>query len=160
MKRHKGTFPISAKRTIVFSCQVLIGLLAAALIYSVVDRFLIHPPIKSIRVGENSPTKVEKTIQVSVRNECGTKNIAMNFTFYLRKRGFDVVETANGSIPSRSVTTVVDAAGNYQNALRVAEALGVKKENVVSKMDPRSYVDVKVLIGKDYQDLKPTESIE
>ncbi len=84
----------------------------------------------------------------------------MNFTFYLRKRGFDVVETANGVIPDRQTTAVVDAAGNYQNALRVAQALGVKKENVVTKLDPRSYVDVEVLIGRDYQTLKPNEGIE
>jgi len=99
-------------------------------------------------------------IQVSVRNECGAKNIAMSFTFYLRKRGFDVVETTNGSTPDREVTTIIDAAGNYQNALRVAEALGIKRENVLAKLDPRSYVDVEVLIGKDYQNLKPNESIE
>jgi hypothetical protein len=140
--------------------QIIVVLFAVALVYSMVDRFLIHPPVKANRSDEKSPTKIEKLIQVSVRNECGARNIAMDFTFYLRKRGFDVVETTNGSTPDRQMTVVVDATGNYNNALRVAQALGVKKENVLTKLDPHSYVDVEVLIGKDFQNLKPNESIE
>ncbi len=160
MKRRKEKFSPNAKKSVTVVSQALVVLIAVILVYSLLDRFLIHPPIKSNRVEENPPTKIEKLIQVSVRNECGAKDIAMSFTFYLRKRGFDVVETINGSVPDRRITTVVDAAGNYQNAIRVAEALGVKKENVITKLDPRSYVDVEVFIGKDYQNLKPNESIE
>ncbi|HUI29056.1 MAG TPA: LytR C-terminal domain-containing protein [Candidatus Acidoferrales bacterium] len=160
MKRRKGKFLSSAKGPAVVALRVLVVFLAVVLVYSLADRFLIHPPFRSDRIEKSSPTKIEKMIQISVRNECGTKNIAMGFTSYLRKRGFDVVETTNGSIQNREVTTVVDAAGNYENATRVAEALGVRKENVVSKLDRRSYVDVEVLIGMDYQNLKPTRSIE
>ena len=162
MKRHRGRrkFSASAKKFVTVSAQVVVLLFAAVLVYSLLDRFVIHPPVKFERAEANAPTKSEKRIQVSVRNECGAQNVAMTFTYYLRKRGFDVVETANGSIFDRQATTVVDAAGNFQNALRVAEALGVKKENVITKLDPESYVDVKVLIGKDYQNLKPNKSIE
>ncbi len=160
MKRRRDKSSVTAKRSVSLPFQVLVILSASVLIYSLADRFLIHPPVKANRTDENSPTKTERLIQVSVRNECGAKNIAMSFTSYLRKRGFDVVETANGSTPDRLTTAVVDAAGNYQNALRVAQALGVKKENVVTKLDPRSYVDVEVLVGKDYQNLKPNEGIE
>lgn len=160
MKRRRDKSSITAKRSVSLASQILVVLLAIVLTYSLADRFLIHPPVKASRTDENSPTKIERSIQVSVRNECGAKNIAMSFTFYLRKRGFDVVETTNGSTPDRQTTAVVDAAGNYQNAMRVAQALGVKKENVVTKLDPHSYVDVEVLIGKDYQNLKPNESVE
>jgi len=153
MKRRRVKSSLSAKRSISLASQVIIVLFAVVLIYSLVDRFLIHPSITANRTDENFPTKVEKLIQVSVRNECGAKNIAMSFTSYLRKRGFDVVETTNGATPDRQTTAVVDASGNYQNALRVAQALGVEKENVITKLDPHSYVDVEVLIGKDYQNL-------
>ncbi len=155
MKRHKGKSLLRVKRSVLVLSEALIVLLALILLYSLIDRSLIHPAVRSNRADENSPTKIEKLIQVSVRNECGVVNVALHFTFYLRKRGFDVVETINGSSPHRKTTTVVDAAGNPQNALRVAEALGVTKENVVTGVDPRSYVDVEVLIGEDYQKLKP-----
>lgn len=160
MKRLNGKFSPIANRSVAVVSQVFVVIIAVVLIYSVVDRFLIHPPVKPVRAEKDSPTKIEKLIQVSVRNECGKKDIAMSFTFYLRKRGFDVVEMTNGSIPDRLATTVVDAAGNYQNALRVAQALGVDKQNVITKLDPRSYVDVEVLIGKDYKKLEPNEGIE
>jgi uncharacterized protein YrrD len=84
----------------------------------------------------------------------------MDFTYYLRKRGFDVVETTNGDRFDRKHTAVVNTSGDYENALRVAEALGVKKEYVITHIDPRSYVDVEVLIGQDYQNLKPRMGIE
>ncbi len=160
MKRRRKYFFGNAKRHLVVPSQLLILLIAVVLIYFLLDRFILHPSVKSERTQEVAPTKIEKLIQVSVLNECGTKNIAINFTFFLRRCGFDVVETTNGSIPDRQFTTVVDAAGNFQNALRVAEAIGVKKQNVITRLDPKSYVDVEVLIGRDYQNLKPNESIE
>ncbi len=142
------------------SVLVVVVVFAGVLIYSMVDRLLVHPPAEAERADVNSPTKIEKVIQISVRNECGAKDVAMDFTNFLRRRGFDVVETTNGSMFDREFTTVVNASGNYENALRVAEALGVKKEYVITKLDPQSYVDVEVLIGKDYENLKPRTGIE
>lgn len=142
-----------------FALATIVGL-AAVLIYSMANRFLVNPPADSMRADAESPTRVETVIQISVQNECGAKDVAMGFTNFLRKRGFDVVETGNGNKFSREFTTVVNTSGNYDNALRVAEALGVKKKHVVTNIDPRSYVDVEVLIGKDYKDLKPRMGIE
>jgi len=160
MKRAKKKSSLDAKRSVVIASEILAVLLALILFYSLVDRFIFHPPVKPYRAENNPPTRTEKPIQVSVRNECGAKNVAMSFTSYLRKRGFDVVETLNGPVFDRRATTVLDAGGNYQNALRVAEALGVRKGNVVTKLDPRSYVDVEVLIGLDFENLKPSEGTE
>ena len=160
MKRRSENFFTRATKFLAVPSQLLILLFAVVLAYSFLDRFVIHPSMESERTEKDAPTKIEKQIQVSVRNECGVKDIAMDFTFYLRKRGFDVVETTNGSVFDREFTTVVDAAGNFRNAVKFAQALGVKKQNVVTKLDPKSYVDVEVLIGKDYQSLKPNEGIE
>ncbi len=142
------------------SVLVVVLLLAVTLVYSMVDRLVLHPTAQAERADADSPTKIESVIQISVRNECGAKDVAMDFTNFLRRRGFDVVETTNGSVFDREFTTVVNASGDYENALRVAEALGVKKENVITKLDPQSYVDVEVLIGKDYENLKPRTGIE
>ncbi len=162
MKRNRGKqkFTAGIKKYLTVAAQAVVLLFAALLVYSLVDHFFINPPALSKRTDLEAPTRVERQIQISVRNECGTDGVAMDFTDFLRQRGFDVVETTNGSIFDRPVTTVVDAAGNFENALRVAEALGVKKQNVIIKPDPHAYVDVEVLIGKDYYKLKPRESIE
>ena len=162
MKRRKGNTNLSAgaSRLVSVSVLVVVLLLAGTLVYSMVDRLVLHPTAQAERADADSPTKIESVIQISVRNECGAKDVAMDFTNFLRRRGFDVVETTNGSVFDREFTTVVNASGDYENALRVAEALGVKKENVITKLDPQSYVDVEVLIGKDYENLKPRTGIE
>jgi LytR cell envelope-related transcriptional attenuator len=162
MKRRRGNTKLSAGASRLVSASVLLVVLlfAGILVYSMLDRFLMHPPAESERADNDSPTRIEKIIQISVRNECGTNDVAMNFTNFLRRRGFDVVETTNGTVFDRKFTAVVNTSGDYKNALRVAEALGVKKENVVTELDPRSYVDVEVLIGEDYGNLKPKTGIE
>lgn len=162
MKRNRGKrkFTVGVKKYVTITARAIVLLFAALLAYSLVDHFFIHPPALSERTGSNAPTRVEQQIQITVRNECGTDGVAMDFTNFLRRRGFDVVETTNGSVFDRPVTTVVDAAGNFENALRVAEALGVKRKNVITRPDPHAYVDVVVLIGKDYYKLKPRESVE
>ncbi len=162
MKRNRGKqkFSVSVKKYFTIAGQVLVFLFAAVLLYSLIDHLLVHPPAVTERADLKAPTRFEKQIQSSVRNEWGADGVAMDFTNYVRERGFDVVETTNGSISDRPVTTVVDAAGSVQNAIRVAEALGVSRKDVVTKPDPHAYVDVEVLIGEDYQKLKPKENIE
>lgn len=162
MKRHRGNSKSLSLTRRLLSAAALAAVvtLAGILIYSMVNRFLINPPADALRADGNSPTKVEDVIQITVKNECGEKDVAMDFTNYLRRHGFDVVETANGNEFGRQFTTVVNTSGDYENALRVAAALGVRKEHVITDIDPRSYVDVEVLIGKDYENLKPRTGIE
>lgn len=168
MKRQRGKQHSSKKAisrtgpgkilTVVF--QGFIVLIALVMAGSMVDHLFINPSVSSVRTDSVAPTKVERHIQVTVRNECGANDVAMDFTNFLRKRGFDVVETDNGSEFDLKTTMVIDATGNYQNAVRVAEALGVRKKNVITRLDPHAYVDVIVLIGRDFNDLKPKEGIE
>ena len=162
MKRSRGNSESSSIARKLLSAFALAGVIviASVLLFSLADRFLINPPVSPLRADADSPTKVEKVIQITVKNECGKSDIAMDFTYYLRKRGFDVVETTNGDRFDRKHTAVVNTSGDYENALRVAEALGVRKEYVITRIDPRSYVDVEVLIGQDYQNLKPRMGIE
>lgn len=162
MKRRRGDkkLPALSRRILSAFGLAAVVVIASLLVYSMANRFLINPPADAMRADADSPTKVETVIQISVENECGAKDVAMDFTNFLRRRGFDVVETGNGSEFNREFTTVVNTSGDYENALRVAAALGVEKEHVITKIDPRSYVDVEVLIGKDYEDLKPRMGIE
>lgn len=158
--RRKNKSTISLKKLATSTYRIVVVCLALLFVYSLLDRILMHPPAKSERSDESPPTRIEKVIQISVENECGQQNVAMIFTNYLRRRGFDVVESRNGSTFDRQITQVVDAAGNIENANRVAFALGVDKSNVVQRIDSHAYVDVKVLIGKDFWKLKPQKTLE
>lgn len=94
------------------------------------------------------------TIQLDVLNATGEAKLAQRVTDYLRSRGFDVVEIGNYREPLER-TLVVDRTGDAQAAVQVAEALGISPEQVMQKIDKTLYLDVSVLIGKDYATVRP-----
>jgi len=130
---------------------VLFGLIVVVLVYSFVDRIFIDPPVNA----ETNRAGKTHTIQLDVLNGSGTPRLGQRFTDYLRARGFDVVEMGNYKESGVELTRVIDRSGDLTAARQVAEALGVQKERVVQQIDKNAYLDVSVVIGKDYKSLKP-----
>jgi hypothetical protein len=95
-----------------------------------------------------------RVIQLDVLNGAGQPKLAQRVTDYLRARGFDVVEMGNYSTNDVEATMVLDRAGNLDAAKQVASALGVSEEQVHQKIDRSLYLDVSVILGKDYARLK------
>jgi hypothetical protein len=123
------------------------------LIWSFVNRMFIDPPVEpEILQGGKA-----HTIQLDVLNGSGTPKLSQRFTDYLRSRGFDVVEMGNYKDTRVELTRVIDRAGNLTAAQQVADALGVPKERVTQQIDRTAYLDVSVVIGKDYRSLKPLQ---
>ena len=50
---------------------------------------------------------------------------------------------------------VIDRTGNMQSAYKVAAALGIDKKNVIQQVNDNYFLDVSLVIGKDYNKLKP-----
>ncbi len=96
-----------------------------------------------------------RAIQMDVLNAAGGNRLALRATEYLRAQGFDVVEMGNALVREQDHTLVIDRVGNLETARRVADALGVPDQQVVQRIDPTLYLDVTVMIGKDYESLKP-----
>jgi hypothetical protein len=87
-------------------------------------------------------------IRVQVLNGTGQDGLGQKVATDLRRYGFDVVDVANAENDSFPETVVVDRADNGTgNAVYVAEALNCK--NVIPQIEPRSYLEVTVIIGKD-----------
>ena len=99
--------------------------------------------------------KPSEIIQVQVLNGCGVSGIGDRFTDFLRKNNFDVVNMSNYIRFDMDETIVIDRIGNKANAYKVAEALGVKKENVIQQLNNDYFLDVSIVIGRDYYNLKP-----
>lgn len=97
-------------------------------------------------------------IQVEVLNGCGISGVGERFTDYLRNNGFDVVNVDNYIRFDIDETIVIDRIGNKANALKVANALGVKKGNIIQQLNEDYFLDVSIIIGRDYYSLKPTET--
>ena len=130
---------------------ILFGLIVIVLVYSFINRIFIDPPVNA----ETNRGGKTHTIQLDVLNGSGTPRIGQRFTNYLRARGFDVVEMGNYKESGVELTRVIDRAGDLTAARQVAEALGVPKERVVQQLDKNAYLDVSVVIGKDFKSLKP-----
>ena len=117
------------------------------LAYSFIARNFINPPIQ---------TKTDnKVIQIDVLNGCGIPGVAIKFTDYLRARGFDVLEMGNYKSFDVEETLVIDRTGKSDNAHKVAYALGVDDKNIIQQISPDAYLDCTVVIGKDFNNLKP-----
>ncbi len=109
--------------------------------------------LNSIKTDEKTEAKPPRILQMDVLNGCGVKGIGSKFTDYLRARGFDVVESKNYKTFHVANTLVIDRIGDLSAARRVAYALGVKERNIIQQINPDYFVDVSVVIGKDYSEL-------
>jgi hypothetical protein len=130
---------------------VLFALIVVGLVYAFVDRVFIDPPVDA----ETMQGGKKHTIQLDVLNGSGTPRLGQRCTDYLRARGFDVVEMGNYKESSVERTRVMDRSGNLDAARQVAEALGVSREQVVRQIDKNAFLDVTVVIGRDFKSLKP-----
>jgi len=117
--------------------------------------------VAGILALETTPTdsRVEqfgrfRAIQIDVQNGAGEPKLAQRATDYLRTVGFDVVEMGNYKSDRVPKTLVIDRTGNLAAARSVAAALGISEEDVVQQIDKNLFLDVTVVIGRDYSKLK------
>ena len=100
------------------------------------------------------------TIQLDVQNGTNENGIATKFTEYLRQNGIDVVEIGNYKSQDIERTLIIDRAGDKAKARKVAQALGVNEKNIIQQLNNSLYLDVTVVIGKDFKELKPYKEIK
>lgn len=160
MRRKKRYKPFKGGRggsLRVFSLNLAICLLLfinLALIFSLLYRFL-RPSIKEVLKISEQPQQQERIIQVEVLNGCGVTRLARRFADYLRKLNFDVVNIGNYKSYDVDKTIVIDRRSmEMRYALKVAQALGVQDNCVLAILNKDLYLDVSVIIGKDYKKLK------
>jgi hypothetical protein len=88
-------------------------------------------------------------VRVEVLNATRVRGLARRATFFLRDRGFDVVESGNAG-ELRDSTLVIDRTGHAAWAALVARAMG-PGATVAARPDSSHYVDVTVLIGRSWR---------
>lgn len=135
--------------------NIIIFLLAAVIIYmsySLFIKFSGGSREKYVQSGEQTPSEI---IQVEVLNGCGVGGVGERFTDFMRNNGFDVVNMGNYISYDVNETLIIDRIGNMANAYKVAKALGVKNENVIQQLNSDYFLDVSIVIGRDYYNLQP-----
>ena len=141
-------------KLIKYVLNTIIGILLLTVGYFLHDMF----PISNNQVEKEAAkqqSKPVRVVQIDVLNGCGVKGVAAMFTNYLRTNGYDVVEMKNYKTFQILQTMVVDRMGNLEAARYVAATLGISDKNIVQQINPDYFVDVSVIIGKDYSTLKP-----
>jgi len=90
----------------------------------------------------------KERIRVEVLNGGGRVGVAREATDQLRDLGFDVVFFGNAVSFDRDSSLVLDRVGRLDAARDVADALGIR--NVRSEPDSNLYLDVSVVLGKEW----------
>ena len=146
---------MTAKNNSNFVLNAVIGFLSLLLVFLLValTTRIIYPRIQNQR--SNTQKKlIGKVIQISVLNGCGVQGLANKFTNRLRQDGFDVVQSGNFNTFDVTHSMVIDRSGNMKNAQKVAQALGIKEQNIIQETSSDYYLDATVVIGSDYENLK------
>lgn len=103
-------------------------------------------------INKDVPSEI---IQVEVLNGCGVSGLADRFTYFLRDKGFDVVNKGNYIQFDIEKTIVIDRIGNTANAKEVAKSLGVNQNSIITQINEDYFLDVSVILGADYYKLIP-----
>lgn len=108
----------------------------------------------------DSKNDKEKPIEVQVLNGSGFIGLASECRNYLRTLDYDVVSEGNAEDFNFDSTVIIDRRGKMRNAEKVAYALNVPYENVIQQINDYLFLDVTIIIGKDYKSLKPFKNEE
>jgi len=151
--------PVPRPRTRRIVLTIALALLVPAVLvlgYGLVRRHLLHPRVDATIERSDMMVQAGEKIQINVINACGADGVARRFTEYLRARRFDVAEVQTAQRPE-SRSAVVDHVGDTVSARKVAYALGIPQERVRTELDSTLYLRASVVIGADYQTLRPMQ---
>lgn len=160
IKKIKDLKPDAKTSTINIFYNLIIFFLIVLIVYLSYSAYLKILKKSTDTVIQERNEVAAEIIQLNVLNGCGVNGVADRFTDFLRARNFDVVELGNYTINARvnysvDETFVIDRIGNKANALKVAEVLGIEKVKVIQQINKDYFLDVSLVIGKDYYKLKP-----
>ena len=130
------------------------------LLLSVVIIFLTYSIITKVDYFSSNSNDKEnvgvnkKPVQLEVLNGCGVNGVAEKFTDYLRAGNFDVVNIGNYRSFDIDHSLLIDRTGNMKKAFEIASTLGIEKNNIIQQVNKEYFLDVTLIIGKDYKRLK------
>ena len=131
---------------------IFLGIVIFLLVYSIILKIKDKEDADRELANKNRTAPI---IQLEVLNGCGISGVAEKFTDYLRNNNFDVVQTGNYISFDVEKTMVIDRTGNKANAFKVADALGIDHKNVIQQINNDYILDVSLIIGKNFKQLKP-----
>ncbi len=96
-------------------------------------------------------------IKAEVVNGCGIEGLGDELTDLLRFNKIDVIQSGNYFQFNVDNTLIIDRSGNVEKAKKVAQIIGVPEQQIIQQINPSLFLDVTVLTGKDYSNLKDSK---
>lgn len=146
----KTAIKSSAQNFILNSIIIALCLIISFMILSVVTKF---QKTKGPADKESKMKPAADIVQLEVLNGCGVMGVAEKFTEYLRRKNFDVVQVGNYRSFDIDSTMVIDRTGNAANAEKVAGCIGIDESSIIQQINNDYFLDVTLIIGKDYGQL-------
>ncbi len=116
--------------------------------------FLVSMIIMFTREDPQEIYKKNSNIRVEVLNGCGVNRLAIKVTNLLRKEGFNIVKIGNTDEQDFEETVVIERNDeNMKNAKYFAKRIRCK--NIGKDIDAALYLEITVIIGKDYNIIFP-----
>ncbi|HEC79139.1 MAG TPA: LytR family transcriptional regulator [candidate division WOR-3 bacterium] len=127
---------------VLFILIILLGIFSASIIYV------------QTREDPEEIFKKNSNLRVEVLNGCGVNRLALKVTNLLRERGFNVVTIGDTDNQYFEETVVIERRDkDMKNAKYFAKRIGCK--NIGKDIDSALYLEITVIIGKDYKKLFP-----
>lgn len=95
-----------------------------------------------------------RALEIEVLDGVGRTMVAQRMTDFLRSQGYDVVEMKKNIDGLVDRSYVLDRSGNLDAARKLATILDIPKDKVFQKIDRNMYLDITVVVGKDYSNLR------
>jgi hypothetical protein len=130
----------------------IIAILSLAIIFLAYSLIVQVLPAKTIARPTSGIDSVH-TLQMEVLNGCGKAGVGDTFVNFLRKNKMDVVQTGNYVSFDVPNTLIINRSGKDERAKYIAQLLGVDQGYIIKQYNKNYYVDVSVVIGKDYKTL-------
>jgi hypothetical protein len=128
----------------------IISRIVIYVIVAILGAFLISILYRHLREDPEEVYRKNSNLRVEVLNGCGVNRLALKVTNLLRKQGFNVVTIGNTEEPTFEETVVLERSDeNMVNARYFAHRIGCR--NIGKDIDPALYVEITVIIGKDYE---------
>jgi hypothetical protein len=118
------------------------------MILSLVLILFVISIIQNIAKVYSGDTFEPKEIRVEILNGCGENGAAMKMRSSLIEKGYNVVSFGNAMQYNFERTLVVNRGGNADVTDHFAKDIGCR--NRITQVDTTAYVDVLLILGKDY----------
>ncbi|MFQ5612620.1 MAG: LCP family protein [Anaerolineae bacterium] len=96
---------------------------------------------------------------IVVQNGTGQANLSLDTSEMLRQQGFNVVQFGDADLADYPHTVIVDYSGKQLTLQVLAEMFNVSEENIRRSPNLKSDVDIRIIIGADFEVPNNTQSM-